>query len=74
MQINIFIVIEQNRHHFLHSSLSQGGGGGGTSLQVANGDVPLDGGTFLRLEWLEWGRTFSDFGVSIGIQNGKILG
>ena len=73
MQINNFIVIEQNRHHFLHSSLSQGGGGG-TSLQEANGDVPLDGVAFLRLEWLEWGRTFSDFGVSIGIQNGKILG
>ena len=72
MQINNFIVIEQNRHHFLHSSLSQGGGG--TSLQEANGDVPLDGVAFLRLEWLEWGRTFSDFGVSIGIQNGKILG
>ena len=52
----------------------KGGGGGGTSLQEANGDVPLAGVTFLRLEWLEWGRTFSDFGVSIGIQNGKILG
>ena len=27
MQINNFIVIEQNRHHFLHSSLFRGGGG-----------------------------------------------
>ena len=38
-----------------------GGGGGGTSLLEANGDVPLDGVAFLRLDWLEEGRTFSDF-------------
>ena len=60
MQINNVIVIEQNRHHFLHSSLF-GGGGRGTSLQEANGDLPLDGVAFLQLEWLEWGHTFSDF-------------
>ena len=58
MQINNVIIIEQNRHHFLHSSLFRGGG---TSLQEANGDLPLDGVAFLQLEWLEWGRTFSDF-------------
>ena len=28
------------------------GGGGGTPLQEANGDVPLDGIAFSRLEWL----------------------
>ena len=27
-------------------------GGGGTPLQEANGDVPLDGVTFSRLDWL----------------------
>ena len=27
-------------------------GGGGTLLQEANGDVPLDGVAFSRLEWL----------------------
>ena len=27
-----------------------GGGGGGTPLQEANGDVPLDGVAFSRLE------------------------
>ena len=34
---------------------------GGTSLQEANGDVPLDG-VALSIELLEGGRTFSDFG------------
>ena len=29
-----------------------GGGGGGTPLQEANGDLPLDGVAFSRLEWL----------------------
>ena len=29
-----------------------GGGGGGTSLQEANGDVPMDGIAFSRLDWL----------------------
>ena len=28
------------------------GGGGGTPLQEPNGDVPLDGVAFSRLEWL----------------------
>ena len=28
----------------------------------ANGDVTLDEVAFSRLGWLEWGRTFSDFG------------
>ena len=28
------------------------GGGGGTSLQEANGDVPMDGIAFSRLDWL----------------------
>ena len=41
------------------------GGGRGyfltRSSQEANGDVPLDGVAFSRLEWLEWGCTFSDF-------------
>ena len=37
-------------------------GGGGTPLQEANGNVPLDGVAFSRLDWLEWGRKFSDFG------------
>ena len=37
------------------------GGGGGTPLQKANGDVPLDGVAFSQLDWLEWGRKFSDF-------------
>ena len=32
---------------------------GGTSLQEANGDVPLDGVAF-SIELLEWGRKFSD--------------
>ena len=36
-------------------------GGGGTPLQKANGDVPLDGVAFSQLDWLEWGRKFSDF-------------
>ena len=36
--------------------------GGGTPLQKANGDVPLDGAAFSQLDWLEWGRKFSDFG------------
>ena len=31
---------------------SVSGGGGGTPLQEANGDVPLDGIAFSRLEWL----------------------
>ena len=38
-----------------------GGGGGGTPLQEANGNVPLDGVAFSQLDWLEWGRKFSDF-------------
>ena len=29
-----------------------GGGEGGISLQEANGDVPLDGVAFSRLDWL----------------------
>ena len=37
------------------------GGGGGTPLQEANGNVPLDGVAFSQLDWLEWGRKFSDF-------------
>ena len=36
-------------------------GGGSTPLQEANGDVPLDGVAFSQLDWLEWGRKFSDF-------------
>ena len=50
----------------------------------ANGDVPLDGVAFSRLEWLYWGGFFNRFtrmGSQIfrllgyeGIQNGKILG
>ena len=35
------------------------GGKGGTSLYEANGDVPLDGVAFSRLELLEWGRIFN---------------
>ena len=58
------------------SSLSLSGwGGAGTPLQEANREVPLDGVAFSRLEpdyngvafsidLLEWGRKFSDFGVS----------
>ena len=34
---------------------------GGTPLQEANGDVPLDGVAFSRLEWLYWDRTFNRF-------------
>ena len=37
-------------------------GGGVLSYKRLNGDVPLDGVTF-SVELLEWGRTFSDFGV-----------
>ena len=37
-------------------------GGGGTPLQESNRDVPLDGVAFSRLEGLDWGRKFSDFG------------
>ena len=38
-----------------------GGEEGGTSLYEATRDVPQDGVAFSRPDFLEWGRTFSDF-------------
>ena len=34
-------------------------------------DVPLDGVAFSQLDWLEWGRKFSDFWARQGFKMGK---
>ena len=45
--------------------------GAGTPWQEANGDVLLDGVAFSQLEWLYWGRKFSDFWGKKGSKMGR---
>ena len=46
---------------YLYGENFWGEGGGYSLTSKANGDVPLDGVAFSRLEWLYWGRIFNRF-------------
>ena len=47
--------------------------GESTPLREVNGDVPLDGVSFSRLEWLKWGCIFNRV-TRLGSQIFRFLG